>query len=87
MRPRAGATQQADRDQAAVAVLEGHVIDVAEHLLLLPEQLVVEQPQAEGEWGARFEGRCGSRGGGHWPAPVSSMRGMAATEATTTTTR
>jgi hypothetical protein len=42
--PRSRAAQQSHRDQAAVALLEGDVVDVPEHLLLLAEQLVVEQP-------------------------------------------
>ena len=64
-----------------------NVVDVAEHLLVTTQQLVVEQPQAERQRGAGLDRLPWFGVSGHWPAPDRTISGMAATEATTTTTR
>ena len=87
VRPGAGAAQHPDGEQPAVALLERDVVDVAEHLLLAAEQLVVEQAQPEGQRGAGLDRLSGGGVSGHCPAPVTTMRGIAARETTTTTNR
>ena len=87
VRPGPRPPEQAHRDEAAVTVLERDVVHVADHLLLAPEDLVVEEAQSKGQWGAGSDRPAGGRVAGHCPAPVRIMRGIAAADATTTTTR
>ena len=61
VRPGARPAQQPDRDEPAVALLEGDVVDVADHLLLTPQDLVVEQAQPEGERGPGLDRPAGFR--------------------------
>ncbi len=86
-RPGARPAQQPHRDETAVALLEGDVVDVADHLLLPAEDLVVEQAQPEGERRAGLDRPTWFGVASHAPAPVTTMSGIAASEATTTTTR
>ena len=85
--PRPRTSQHADRHEPPVPVLQCDVVDVAEHLLRPSEQLVVEEAQPEGQRGAGLDRPAGCGVSRHWPAPVTIISGMAATEATTTTTR
>ena len=55
VRPGPGPAEQADRDEPTVALLERDVVDVADHLLLATEDLVVEQAQPQRQRGARLD--------------------------------
>lgn len=82
-RPRPRPAHQPDGDEETVAVLEDDVVDLAEHLLLRTDDLVVEQSQAERD--RSDDGRTARRT--HCPTPETTSNGTAASEATTTRTR
>ena len=88
--PPGGPEDQPDDDHlAAPATFQDEVLDLARDLLLGPDDLVVEQPEHQADPLDRASvGEPGERAPAHdCPAPLRTMRGIAVTDATTTTTR